>query len=144
MSARVSVVSGLAVIVLMSLLSAAASAQAAPAPDPGLAAVFAGQSPAPNEPNGLMPKPALKCGPICLSIHFTTTTISGSGSTCTNAQSSLNSQLQNIASGHCVNDLGFLGSCNFVVHDTTSCTLIATGTYQIQGYATYNCRDTNC
>lgn len=141
MSVRVSVISGLAVIFLVSLLAPAASAQTVPAPDPALAAVFAGAS---LPQADLMPKPALKCGPICLSLHFTTATISGSGSSCTAAQSSLSSQLQNIATGHCVNDLAFLGSCNFMVHDTTSCTLIATGTYQFQGYATYNCRDTNC
>jgi hypothetical protein len=124
-------------------LVASASAQAVPAmPDPALAAVFAEQSlPQADQ----MPKPVLKCGPICFSgLHLTTPTISGSGSSCTAAQSSLNSQLQNIARGHCVNDLGFLGSCNFVVHNTTSCTLIGSGTWQIQGYATYSCKDTNC
>jgi hypothetical protein len=137
------VVSGLAVVALISLLAPAASAQTAPAPALAMAEVFAGASLVPQD--DLMPKPVLKCGPICLgSLHFTTATISGSGSSCTAAQTSLNSQLQNIATGHCVNDLAFLGSCNFVVHNTTSCTLIATGTYQIQGYATYSCRDTNC
>jgi hypothetical protein len=123
-------------------LVASASAQTPPAtPDPALAAVFAEQS---LPQTDMIPKPVQKCGPICLSIHFTTPTISGSGSSCTAAQSSLNSQLQNIASGHCVNDLAFLGYCNFVVHDTTSCTLIGSGAWQIQGNATYNCKDTNC
>ena len=128
---------------LGSILAASASAQALPpAPDPALAAVFAEAS---LPQADLMPKPVLKCGPICIgSIHFTTPTISGSGSSCTSAQSSLNSQLQNIASGNCANNLGFIGSCNVVIHNTTTCTLIAPGTYQIQGYATYNCRDTNC
>jgi hypothetical protein len=124
-------------------LASSASAQTVPAmPDPALAAVFAEQS---LPQADLMPKPVLKCGPICFgALHLTTPTISGSGSSCTAAQSSLNSQLQNIARGHCVNDLGFLGSCNFVVHDTTSCTLIGSGTWQIQGYATYSCKDTSC
>jgi hypothetical protein len=142
MSVRVSVVSGLAVLCLVSLLAPAASAQTAPTPDPALAAVFAGES---LPQADLMPKPVLKCGPICIgSIHFTTATISGSGPDCTSAQNSLNSQLQSIARAHCVNDEGFLGSCNVVIHNTTSCTLIAPGTYQIQGYATYNCKDTTC
>jgi hypothetical protein len=132
-----------AAVLLGFALVAGASAQTPPAtPDPALAAVFAEQS---LPQTDMIPKPVLKCGPICLgALHFTTPTISGSGSSCTAAQSSLNSQLQNIASGHCVNDLGFLGSCNFVVHDTTSCTLIGTGTWQIQGNATYACKDTNC
>lgn len=141
MSVRVSVISGLAVVFLVSLLAApAASAQTAP--DPALAEVFAGAS----LPQGdMVPKPVLKCGPICFTaLHLTTATISGSGPDCTSAQSSLNSQLQSIARAHCINDLGFLGQCNFVVHNTTSCTLIAPGTYQIQGYATYSCKDTNC
>jgi hypothetical protein len=125
-----------------SVLAASAAAQAVPAtPDPALAAVFAEQT---LPQTDLMPKPVLKCGPICTSIHRTSATISGSGADCTSAQNSLNSQLQNIASGNCVNDLGFIGSCNVIIHDTTSCTLIAPGTYQVQGYATYNCRDTNC
>lgn len=142
MSVRVSVVSGLAVIFLVCLLAPAASAQTAPAPDPALAAVFAGESLSQAD---LMPKPALKCGPICITaLKFTTATISGSGPDCTTAQSSLNSQLQSIARAHCVNDEGFLGQCDLVVHNTTSCTLIAPGTYQIQGYATYNCKDTTC
>jgi|GEM_PF-3461288 len=132
-----------AAVLLGFALVASASAQAAPAtPDPDLAAVFAEQS---LPQVDMMPKPVLKCGPICIAgLHFTTPTISGSGSSCTAAQSSLNSQLQSIASGHCVNDLAFLGTCNFVVHNTTSCTLIGGGAWQIQGYATYNCRDTNC
>ncbi|HSS51759.1 MAG TPA: hypothetical protein VLX28_22680 [Thermoanaerobaculia bacterium] len=131
-----------AAVLLGFALVVSASAQTVPAkPDPALASVFAEQS---LPQTDMMPKPVPKCGPICLNIHFTTPTISGSGSSCTAAQSSLNSQLQNIATGHCVNDLAFLGSCNFVVHDTTSCTLIGGGTWQIQGNATYNCKDTNC
>jgi hypothetical protein len=124
-------------------LAASASAQTPPAAtDPALAGVFAEQS---LPQADMIPKPVEKCGPICFTgLHLTTPTISGSGSSCTAAQTSLNSQLQNIASGHCVNDLGFLGSCNFVVHDTTSCTSVGTGTWQIQGNATYSCRDTNC
>ena len=127
---------------LGSILTSSVSARAvSTTPDPEMAAVFATQS---LPQVDLIPKPVFKCGPICTSIHRTSATISGSGADCTAAQNSLNSQLQNIATGNCVNDLGFIGSCNVVIHDTTSCTLIAPGTYQIQGYATYNCRDTNC
>jgi hypothetical protein len=143
MNARLRRTLVLAAVVLGFALASSASTQVVPAtPDPEMAAVFAEQS---LPQADLMPKPVLKCGPICIGgLHFTTPTISGSGSSCTTAQSSLNSQLQNIASGHCVNDEGFLGSCNVVIHNTTTCTLIAPGTWQIQGYATYNCRDTNC
>ena len=123
-------------------LAASASAQMPLATaDPALAAVFAEQS---LPQTDMIPKPVQKCGPICLSIHFTTPTISGSGSNCTAAQTSLNTQLQNIASGRCVDTLFFLGYCNFVVHDTTSCTAVGSGAWQIQGNATYNCKDTNC
>jgi hypothetical protein len=132
----------LAAVLLGFALVASASAQTPPAtPDPALVAVFAGQS---LPQTDMIPKPVQKCGPICLGIHFTTPTIAGSGSSCTAAQSSLNSQLQNIASGRCVDTLFFIGYCNFVVHDTTTCTLIGAGTWQIQGNATYNCKDTNC
>jgi len=137
----------LAAVFLVSTLVLSASASlalpAASSPDPALAEVFAGVSfqPAAARPAAL-PR---KCGPICIgALHFTTPTISGSGPDCTSAQNSLNSQLQSIARAHCVNDEGFLGACNVVVHNTTSCTLIGAGTYQIQGYATYNCKDTNC
>ena len=132
-----------ATVLLGLALVASVSAQVVPANfDPALASVFAEQS---LPQTDMIPKPELKCGPYCIGgLHFTTPTISGSGSNCTAAQNSLNAQLQNIASGHCVNDLGFLGSCNVVIHDTTSCTLIGGGTWQIQGYATYNCKDTNC
>jgi hypothetical protein len=123
--------------------AAHASAQVAPtAPDPEMAAVFAEQT---LPQVDMIPKPVLTCGPICFTaLHLTTATISGSGPDCTSAQNSLNSQLQSIAKAHCVNDLGYLNSCNVVIHNTTTCTLIATGTWQVQGYATYSCKDTTC
>jgi hypothetical protein len=132
-----------AVVLLGFALVASASAQAVPAaPDPALAAVFAEQT---LPQVDMIPKPVLKCGPICFtSLHLTTATVSGAGPDCTTAQNSLNSQLQSLAKGHCVNDLGFLGSCSVVIHNTTTCTMIAAGTWQIQGYATYSCKDTSC
>jgi hypothetical protein len=90
-----------------------------------------------------MPKPELKCGIVCLNFHSTTRTIGGFGADCTTAQSSLNSQLQDIAKRACVDSYAFIGSCNVAIHDTTTCALTA-GTWQIQGYATFNCKDTSC
>jgi hypothetical protein len=132
-----------AAVLLGFALVASASAQTPPpAPDPALAAVFAGQS---LPQADLIPKPVLQCGPICFTaLHFTSPTISGSGSSCTAAQTSLNSQLQSIARGDCINNEGFLGACNVVIHNTTTCTMIGSGAWQIQGYATYNCKDTTC
>jgi hypothetical protein len=31
-----------------------------------------------------------------------------------------------------------------VIHDTTACTLIGSGAYQIKGYATYSCSINTC
>jgi hypothetical protein len=130
-----------AAVLLGFALVSGASAQVAPAtPDPALAAVFAGAT---LPQTDLIPKPTAQCGMTCLAaIHLTTPTISGSGSNCTNAQNSLNSQLHDIARNFCTTN--FDGTCNVVIHDTTSCTLIGGGTYQIQGYATYSCSVINC
>jgi hypothetical protein len=132
-----------AAVLLAFALVSGASAQVAPAtPDPVLAAVFAGAS---LPQTDLIPKPTNQCGMTCLGrIHHTSPTISGSGANCTAAQNSLNSQLQSIASNNCVNNLFFDGVCNFVVTDTTSCTFLGGGTYQIMGYATYSCSVINC
>lgn len=123
-------------------LTSSASAQVATTPEPALAAVFAEQS---LPQTDLMPKPTLKCGLMCIPrIQHTTPTISGSGSNCTNATNSLNTQLHDIASNDCVNVRFFDGTCNIVIHYTTACTLIGSGAYQIQGYATYACSINNC
>ncbi len=128
------------VVLLASALGA--SAQTVTAPDPALAAVFAASS---GQPQVSGVRKSVTCGPFCdTSIHETTATISGSGSDCTTAQNSLTSQLQTIARGQCQNFWGDLNYCQLVVHTTTACTLIAPGTWQIQGYATYSCRDTTC
>jgi len=131
-----------AVVLLASALGAYAQT-VAPAPvDPALAAVFAASEK--GQLSGIRNK-AVTCGPFCdTSIQETTAVISGSGSDCTTAQSSLTSQLQTIARGQCQNFWGDLSYCQLVVHNTTACTLIAPGTYQIQGYATYSCKDTTC
>lgn len=124
-------------------LVASASAQAATTtPDPEMAAVFAGASSLPQA--DMMPKPTLKCGLRCFGGTHTSPTISGSGSSCTNATNSLNSQLTDIASNDCVNVRLFDGTCNIVIHDTTACTLIGSGAYQIKGYATYSCSINTC
>jgi hypothetical protein len=133
----------LAVVLLASVLASGIQAQTPPsAPEPALMDVFAGMS---LPQSGLLiPKPILTCGPHCMPTQRTTATVSGSGSNCTNAQNSLNSQLQSIAQDRCVNELLFLGSCSVVINNTTACTLIGAGTYQIQGYATFHCKETNC
>src|SRR4029077_9628824 len=131
-----------AVVLLGFALASSASAQIATAtPDPALAAVFAGAS---LPQADLMPKPTPKCGLVCFGGAHTSPTISGSGSSCTNATNSLNSQLTDIAANDCINVRLFDGVCNIVIHDTTTCTLIGSGTYQIKGYATYACKINNC
>jgi hypothetical protein len=132
-----------AVVLLGFVMTSSAAAQAAPTtPDPEMAAVFAGASALPQA--DMMPKPTLKCGLRCLSGTHTSPTISGSGSSCTNATNSLNTQLHDIASNDCVNVRFFDGTCNVLIHDTTACTLIGSGAYQIQGYATYSCSFSTC
>jgi hypothetical protein len=132
-----------AVVLLVSVLATSASAQTPPvAADPVLADVFAGMSL--PQSDLLTPKPILACGPHCMQTQYTTATVSGSGSTCTNAQNSLNAQLQTLARNHCLNDLFFQGSCFVMIFNTTSCTSIGGGTYQIQGYATFHCQESNC
>ncbi|HEX4959947.1 MAG TPA: hypothetical protein VF173_03845 [Thermoanaerobaculia bacterium] len=132
-----------AAVLLGLALVSGASAQVAPAtPDPALAGVFAGAS---LPQTDMIPKPTPRCGNVCLgNIHHTTPTISGSGSSCTVAQNSLNSQLRDIASNDCVNVRFFDGTCNIVIHNTTSCTMIGSGAFQIQGNATYSCSVNNC
>lgn len=130
-----------AVMLLVPVLGASAQ-RSTPAPDPALAAVFAAVSR--PQSSGIRPR-AVACGPFCdTSIHETSATISGSGGDCTTAQSSLTSQLQSIAKARCQNYWGDITYCSLVVHTTVACTLIAPGTYQVQGYATYSCRDNNC
>lgn len=133
----------LAAVTLGFALVASVSAQVpSQAPDPEMAAVFAAQT---LPQADLMPKPALKCGNVCFPrITHTSPTISGSGSSCANATSVLNSQLHSIAANDCLNVQQFDGLCNLVDHYTTACTLIGSGAYQIQGYATYACSINNC
>ena len=128
----------LAVAVLCTL---SPSARALSAPD-DMTEVFSAQSL--PQSDVFQPAPVLKCGPVCFAPVYTTATISGSGSSCTAAQTSLNSQLQSIAAGYCQNVQGDIGSCSLVVTNTTACTMISPGAYQIQGFAKHHCRDTNC
>jgi hypothetical protein len=91
------------------------------------------------------PKPVPMCNSFCdTSFQFTTTTISGSGGTCTDAQTNLSSQLVSLADSGCFNH-GYPGhSCDLGVTTTVACTEISPGVFQVQGYATYNCKDNNC
>ncbi len=133
-------------VALLSLLAIGRSAQALPSPsgDP-LEGIFLTASATDLPESSLFtPQPLPMCGPICRTvIHHTSVTITGSGGSCSAAQGSLNSQLENIASTNCLNT-GWLGSCAFAVHDTVACTQTSPGVYQVQGYATYSCEDTNC
>ena len=133
---------GLSLIAAVAVLcTLSSSAQALSGPDP-MAEVFSAQSL--PQSDVFRPAPVLKCGPICFAPVYTTATNSGSGSSCTAAQTSLNSQLQSLAKGYCQNVEGDIGSCNVVVTNTTACTMISPGAYQIQGYAKHQCKDTNC
>jgi hypothetical protein len=84
------------------------------------------------------------CGPYCATFEGgTTPTEQGSGSTCTNAQSSLTTQLRDIANSDCRNNQSGFNSCNLVITYTETCVLVG-GAWQVKGYATYNCRETTC
>jgi hypothetical protein len=136
-------------VVGTALIALGAFAQAAGAQQPRqLAASSAMTSPAPAGALGALftPAPTPKvCGPFCADYAGgTTLTEQGSGSSCANAEASLTSQLKNISSNDCAQNQTGFGSCNFVVTYTTACTNPAPGTYQRQGYATYNCKDTSC
>ncbi len=133
---------GLALILAVAVLcTLSSSAQALSGPDP-MAEVFSAQSL--PQSDVFRPAPVLKCGPICFAPVYTTATISGSGSSCTAAQTSLNSQLLSLTKGYCQNVEGDISSCNVVVTNTTACTMISPGAYQIQGYAKHQCKDTTC
>jgi hypothetical protein len=134
-----------AAVALGFALGASASAQTpSQAPDSAMAAVFAGES-LPQAPfSGLIPAPTNKCGIFCDTSYLgTTATLSSSGSDCDSASNSLKLQLQSEAGGDCQDYSGF-NQCQLTVHDTTTCTMTAPGTWQIQGYATFHCRADNC
>ncbi len=107
---------------------------------PAAQAFLATSTPA-VQPDLFTPKPTqVRCGPYCdLGEGGTTPTEQGSGSSCTNAQASLTSQLTDIANSFC----GTL-SCNRVLTVTIACHLASPGVYQENGYYTFGCRDTTC
>jgi len=132
----------LVVAALVSIQPSAGSAETiAAAYDPALAAVFAAKS-LPASPHSGIRLAATSCTRCFLTSTYTSTTATGSGSSCTSAQSNLNSQLQSIANQKCQSQQDD-GACNLQVHNTTSCTLVS-GTYRIQGYATFSCADFVC
>jgi hypothetical protein len=97
-----------------------------------------------SSPTTPLPPATPACGPYCdTTAGGTTPTEQGSGSSCSNAQSSLISQLQDIARADCLNQTGF-GYCNFTEIITVACFQQSPGVWQTQGHATYNCRDTTC
>ncbi len=133
----------LCTVLFASFLSSQAQAAPAPFSAPLPAALFAQPeifTPMSSQPSQGGPL----CGPVCFGPTHTTATLSGSGSTCTGATSSLSSQLHSIAVAFCQNDA--IGVCNntVTVNITVACTLIAPGTYKVQGYGTYRCFDTTC
>lgn len=107
-------------------------------PEALLAQVFA---PAPDALPFQAPAPvASACGPYCdCPGCYTTATASGTGSTCTNAQTALTSQLKQVANAFC----GTL-ACQFAVTYTQTCTQINATTWQVTGYGRHGCRDTTC
>lgn len=132
------------VVLVLAVVFTAASSFAAPSPGPSpeilLAEIFAA-TPQPEEALLLTPAPVAKaCGPYCdCPGCYTTATASGTGSSCTNAQSSLTTQLRDLATGFCGT-----GSCQLTIVYTENCTLIAPGTYRVSGYAKHGCRDSTC
>lgn len=121
----------LVVLALGFVLAASAPVVAAelasPSPEALLAQVFAA---APLEtPIRLVDLPCTECDcPGC----YTTATASGTGTTCTNAQNALRSQL--VASAFCS------PVCQFVVTYTQACTQVGAHSFQVSGYAKHGCR----
>jgi hypothetical protein len=125
-------------LVFTAAASFAEPAPVSPAPEVLLAGIFATavQTEAPFQAPAPVP---LACGPYCdCPGCYTTATASGTGSSCTNAQSSLTAQLRDLANGVC----GV--ACQLTITYTQACTLIAPGTYQVAGYARHGCRDSTC
>ena len=131
------VVSALGIV--FAAASFAAPTPDSPSPEVLLAEIFAATPPA--EAPLLTPAPAAAaCGPYCdCPGCYTTATASGTGSSCTNAISSLDSQLRDLARTFC----GTM-ACQFTIVYTQTCTLIAPGTYQVVGYGRHGCRDSTC
>lgn len=95
----------------------------------------------PDSPRAPQP---LVCGWYCESIiDYTTATATGSGSSCTAAQSNLTSQVQSLANTTCMNNTG-MTYCNLQVFTTAACTEVSPGVFQVQGYARHRCRETTC
>ncbi len=140
MTIRITVAAALAGMVLL-----ACGATAQTVPPMFLSNCSSASTPAPAgdaAPSLLPPVAKPLCGPVCWQWEGgTTPTEQGSGSTCSAATSSLTSQLTQIAQAACLK-VAF-GECGLVETITTSCHLVS-GAYQVQGYATYGCRDTTC
>jgi hypothetical protein len=136
---RVPVLALVFAVAVLATLSPAVRALTATDP---LAEVFSAQSL--PQPDLFQPAPVGKCGLTCFPPTYTTATVTGTGTDCTSAQNSLNSQLQNLATSYCVNVDGDIGSCSVVIHNTTACNWVGPTTYQIQGFATHHCKDTTC
>lgn len=126
-------------VVFSAAASFAAPAPASPSPDSLLAEIFAATA-QPEAPQQTPARIAVACGPYCdCPGCYTTATASGTGSSCTNAQSSLDTQLRDLARATCG-----IGACQFTIVYTQTCTLIAPGTYQVAGYGKHGCRDSTC
>ncbi|HLX10295.1 MAG TPA: hypothetical protein VKY89_20780 [Thermoanaerobaculia bacterium] len=97
------------------------------------------------QPDLFAPKPTpVRCGPYCdLLEGGTTPTEQGSGSSCTNAQASLTSQLLDLANSFCETNNG-TRSCSQTLTVTVACHMTSPGVYQENGYYTFGCRDTTC
>jgi hypothetical protein len=79
------------------------------------------------------------CGPYCdHSWGGTTPTATAIGTSCSVAQTNLNSQLKSFANSFCGT-----GGCQLVVTTTVACNWTGSG-YSVSGYATFGCRDSTC
>ena len=96
---------------------------------------------------GVLARPTHAYPPICFNVcdyaeggpMRTTSTVTGTGSSCTAADASLTSQLQQLASSNCTETY-----CVFTKVITQSCSQTATGQYQVRGYATHYCKHREC
>ncbi len=129
---------------LFIVASASSDALAQQLPWPSPAVCLASASPAPVQGDLFTPKSTPLCGPRCYTSEGgTTSTLSGFGGTCAASASALTSELTSAANTACRNLTGFR-ACNVVQH-ATGCLTDGDPGYSIdQGYATYNCYDTNC
>lgn len=126
---------GLLVLLPMSLAMYATGSSSAPSP---------AEEPSAPPPAGeveplFIPQPKTMSDCITCTGSHATDIHWGTGSNCTEAKASLDSQLGAAATDYC-RGLGARGACDLQVHVTAACYFNPTGGYYIvDGYATFSC-----